>query len=1101
MGSGASKSKSDPKSSADKPTSDGSKPRASTGAVVKRGSTRSTMENGKGAGAKGEIGPDSQRSSRKSGVGSRSGSMRGSLSSHDMSDERRTSTSTIRAMRGSQGKRASFTDDGVDGELSKISLKSSDKSTGRHSVGGPGRTSVISVQRPGAPAGVATRSHHQADRHSAIGNVAAIKVSRSMDVKTLSSASKEPHNAPRQHSLVTSADKVGGQRKSRKEPSRHSLQMIHQSRQSVISLQDPNAPDVKRRMQLEEQIKRERLNKKMKSIVTVQLLKKMLDEDVGVKFREAIPTKVLAQVPDDKKAQLETALKAAGGGGATDDLQALLTKVNSSRVESFLANANAPKVINLAEEKADISKASAMLNEGRVAFQIFGAGYGDDVLSGSDVPLCNHKGMMESEPWSLCRALGSVDAQRYLIESKTSTSSATLLGRHLLQLSMVLTNIGNQARVNAVILIHCRNEYLDKITNDLLAHSHYGFLRENVVIIPSPAMPSYTWDGAQANGTKLAVQTGLSKSYYGNGYGIMQLAWPGQGMLVINNEQRRSRLGPSLLSYLDDHGIQLITSSNIDDLDKLMIPGALSMKLLSLVNQAISENVDKPGVGNLFLEVTKSVTGSSNKEGDLVIEADGAVRVISSARLTKDARERLSKTGDGVPFSCRRWYCSLSTLETKIIPALAKVDPRLKVGMGTEGAGIGVDFNVEDLTLDEVPSSAGAVGETGEVERAENASPPPISTPSSATANAASSAFKGNGLVVSLIEFAQPGVSFRDESDVDNVVAVLKEQDENQDFINMGVKCNFGKMQAAGLATSLYVRPRIMAMLSINDHAAIRPLRFLEGVICKAMDKITLAYVLDGEREMVRESLARASFEQFKVWSPEVNIQSLMIVKKEGESVDKTLCRYAEHEGVDVLACGSKALSAENVDDCSVVEILAETKKSVLVAKSGVRSKNVMENGAGMSANPTRQQQPSGMSATILVDEHFDACLHFASNFLNNNKDTLSLLRLTRRSDLPDATLEHFRTVQRCERLCCSSQSSSSGDSGRGAGILSVVSKVTTTMKDATGDGSNEVAEYVLNNEIGLLVIALPYSSTVSAFAKQVLVKVSCPVLFIRPGE
>ena len=46
-------------------------------------------------------------------------------------------------------------------------------------------------------------------------------------------------------------------------------------------------------------------------------------------------------------------------------------------------------------------------------------------------------------------------------------------------------------------------------------------------------------------------------------------------------------------------------------------------------------------------------------------------------------------------------------------------------------------------------------------------------------------------------------------------------------------------------------------MLCINDQAAIRPLRFLENAMSKNMDRLTLAYVMEGERETERESVRR----------------------------------------------------------------------------------------------------------------------------------------------------------------------------------------------------------------------------------------------------
>ena len=618
------------------------------------------------------------------------------------------------------------------------------------------------------------------------------------------------------------------------------------------------------------QIKRERLNKKMKSIVTVQLLRKLLDDDLGVKLRRAIPSSILRQVPPGRRADFRAALAAAAEpSGDASALRALVREVNTAPVEPLVGLAEGPPMKSLKDAKTEISRASHMLSEGRVAFEVFGAGYGAEMLSSSDVPACNQVGLMESDPWAICRALGSVDAQRHLIESKSTTTGATLLGRHLLQLSMVLTNIGNQARVNAVILIHCSNEHVDRITNDLLSHSHYGFLKENVVLVPTPPMPSFTAradapdaapadaagaDAAAPDGggaadevaakkrqeleaaAMLTVKPGLSRSYYGNGYGMLQLSWPGQGMLVINNEQRRSRIGPSLLSYLEDHGVQMVVASNIDDLDKLMMPGALSLKLLSVVNDAFNEHVDKADVANVFLEVTTEAPSTSGAAGpDLVFDADGMVRVLSAERMADGVRERIcARAGASAPMpvSCGRWYFSLTTLEQKIIPALSAMAPRLTVGDAVEGFGVGVNFSLEDLTL-AMPAAPAAAG--GDADPA-----------------------AGGGLIIELIRFEQASVSLRSDADVDTAVAVLTEQDENQDFVNMGVKCNFGKKQASGRVTSLFHRPRMMAMLCINDQAAIRPLRFLENAMSKSMDRLTLAYVMDGERETERESVRRA---------------------------------------------------------------------------------------------------------------------------------------------------------------------------------------------------------------------------------------------------
>lgn len=99
------------------------------------------------------------------------------------------------------------------------SFSSSDKINNRHSIGStgaPGRTSVISVQRPGATMPVMSNR----------GSVGA-KVSRHSVIKSTTASETEKSD-------FRSSD---SRRKSRKEPSRHSLQMMHQSRQSVISLQ------------------------------------------------------------------------------------------------------------------------------------------------------------------------------------------------------------------------------------------------------------------------------------------------------------------------------------------------------------------------------------------------------------------------------------------------------------------------------------------------------------------------------------------------------------------------------------------------------------------------------------------------------------------------------------------------------------------------------------------------------------------------------------------------------------------------------------------------------------------------------------------------
>ena len=251
-----------------------------------------------------------------------------------------------------------------------------------------------------------------------------------------------------------------------------------------------------------------------------------------------------------------------------------------------------------------------------------------------------------------------------------------------------------------------------------------------------------------------------------------------------------------------------------------------------------------------------------------------------------------------------------------------------------------------------------------------------------------------------------------------------------------------------------------------------------------------------------RAQLARANFEQFKTWSPEVNINALMIVKRASEPIEQTICRYADHEGVDLIACGSKALNPENVASCSVVDTLKTTGCSVLVSKSGIRSKNLLESSQTMGHGhaPTGRQQ-QGLSVSILVDEHFEDCLRFTMNFFNDKeRDSLSLLRLTKRSDLPDQTLEHFRVIQRCEQLCCASQCARADGGGGGYGLVSVVNNVVTTMKDSTGNGTTEVASHVQNSEVGLLVIALPSAAGVSEFVTDILVKATCPILFVRPS-
>lgn len=317
------------------------------------------------------------------------------------------------------------------------------------------------------------------------------------------------------------------------------------------------------------------------------------------------------------------------------------------------------------------------------------------------------------------------------------------------------------------------------------------------------------------------------------------------------------------------------------------------------------------------------------------------------------------------------------------------------------------------------------------------------------------------------------------------MVAVLKEQDENQDFLNMGVKCNFGKKQANALAASIFIKPRVSAILSINDPAAIRPLRFLETIINKKLDKITLANIIE-PKEIIKESLARSSFEQFKSWSPDINVQDLMIVRSEEEGHVKTLCKYAEYEGCDLIACGSKALNPDNVESSAVVELLNETNKSLLIAKSGIRVKNLLENGTGSTpSSPTFRQasvQTTHLSLSILVDDqYFNQCLDYSLQFFNKEKDTLSLLRLTKRADLPDQTLGHYRIVQQSEESCCR------------AGVY-----VYTCMKDSSGDGTGDIADFVIKEDVGLLVVALP-RGTVSDFVKQLLIKVSCPILLIRP--
>ena len=71
---------------------------------------------------------------------------------------------------------------------------------------------------------------------------------------------------------------------------------------------------------------------------------------------------------------------------------------------------------------------------------------------------------------------------------------------------------------------------------------------------------------------------------------------------------------------------------------------------------------------------------------------------------------------------------------------------------------------------------------------------------------------------------------------------------------------------------------------------------------------------------------------------------------------------------------------------------------------------------------------------------------------------------------------------------------------GGGYGLVSVVNNVVTTMKDSTGNGTTEVASHVQNSEVGLLVIALPSAAGVSEFVTDILVKATCPILFVRPS-
>ncbi len=293
MGSGASKSggkKADDSGGAGRsPESSSSSARTSKSAVVKRGSVdRKSNGGGSPETPRGSKREQSRRdSSMKRNTAMESGDTRGS---------------SIRAMRGTINKRGSFADP-EDGTDTRPSNSGKSGKLDRHSIGVvTSRTSVISVHRPGStPSGPMPRQ----DRHS-VGTVSAVKVrarardggrargrrprtrargltpaprslarsrarspkvSRSVDAKTFMAAQREREMSrtdivgtdPGTGGMGGGGGATGeGRRKSRKEPSRHSLQMIHQSRQSVISLKDPNAPDVKRRMQLEEQVRRPR---------------------------------------------------------------------------------------------------------------------------------------------------------------------------------------------------------------------------------------------------------------------------------------------------------------------------------------------------------------------------------------------------------------------------------------------------------------------------------------------------------------------------------------------------------------------------------------------------------------------------------------------------------------------------------------------------------------------------------------------------------------------------------------------------------------------------------------------------------------------------
>ncbi|GAX76181.1 hypothetical protein CEUSTIGMA_g3625.t1 [Chlamydomonas eustigma] len=165
-----------------------------------------------------------------------------------------------------------------------------------------------------------------------------------------------------------------------------------------------------------------------------------------------------------------------------------------------------------------------MLKEGRYALQVL---VGDDYiqmkeLRGTPVSLWS------SDPWSLISMV-----QPAKVSSLERVQGVPMGPRLLLSLvNSVEALAGAEAVKNLCVVLHCNEEQKETVVEDLKLRGCCGLSKSNVIVVVERRRPGYFFD---QNLKQFVKKLGSSTHQAGNGYNMMQLAWP-QGAFILSDE-------------------------------------------------------------------------------------------------------------------------------------------------------------------------------------------------------------------------------------------------------------------------------------------------------------------------------------------------------------------------------------------------------------------------------------------------------------------------------------------------------------------------------------------------------------------------------------